>query len=778
MEFRLQQIIDATGAHLFGDSPADAIVTDFIFDSRSVVFPEGTLFVALRSEAADGHSHITSLISMGVRYFIVDNVPSLAREAKGCCFLLVKDTFQALEQLGAAARNRINGEMVAITGSQGKTVVKEMIHAMAPAGSVWTSPRSWNSRIGVPASLLEADENARACVIEAGIDGPGDMATLERIIRPTVGVFTGLTSEHDSGFSGRRQKLDEKLLLFRNVRTLVYNSGDKEIAGAIKARFADIRLVGVEDCSVAELDKLLASEAIIACGITPSDVKPAMVSNRLDVHQGVNDCTIVYDGFTHDMRSLRASLDFMRRRSSAHLSTTVILGDMVQDDAAKLPALLEAFGVSRVVGIGHQLGKAFVTGHFSFSFEKVDSVAEFLEKYDINQFSSENILIAGGPSDDFLRIKSELESARHDTIFEINLDAIVHNFNEYRSRVNHDTGMIAMVKASAYGLGALEISRALQAQGAAYLAVAVIDEGVELRRGGITMPIVVLNPVTTNYRALFKNRLEPSVFSIGELNTLVKEARKAGVKEFNAHIKLDTGMHRVGFTEAEIPALADALAANPELHVSSIFSHLATADCPDQSGYTSYQLANFERMSSRIMDALPYPVKRHILNTAGIATHPEYQHDMVRLGIGLYGVNPLPSVPMNLRPVATLKTTVISLKHWKAGTTIGYGRRGVLNRDSVIATIPIGYADGLDRHLSCGATSMIVRGVECPTVGNICMDQCMIDVTDVMDVALGDDVEVFGNVKPVEQLADILSTIPYEILTSVSPRVKRVYYRD
>ena len=335
-----------------------------------------------------------------------------------------------------------------------------------------------------------------------------------------------------------------------------------------------------------------------------------------------------------------------------------------------------------------------------------------------------------------------------------------------------------MVKASGYGTGALEVSKTLQAQGAAYLAVAVIDEGVELRRGGITMPIIVMNPVTTNYKALFDNKLEPSVFSLRELNILVNEARKAGVSQFKAHIKLDTGMHRVGFVESEIPQLLKTLGETPEVYVASIFSHLATADCPNETEYTEMQLATFDRLSRIIVDNTPHPVLRHILNTAGIMTHPESHYDMVRLGIGLYGVSPLDGDSNDIRTVATLRSTIISLKSWEAGTTIGYGRRGRLTRDSVIATVPIGYADGINRHLGCGNASFIVKGKECPTVGNICMDQCMIDVTGVPEVSIGDDVEIFGTQQPVEKLAQILETIPYELLTSVSPRVKRVYYRD
>lgn len=776
MKFSTHEIARATSAQIFGH-PGTDLTEYFIFDSRSLAFPKTTMFIALRTRAADGHRHLASLCAAGVKLFLVEDVPTWHNDFPDCCFLKVDNTFRALEQLAAEARKRIKGKVVAITGSQGKTVVKEMIFSLAP-DSVWRSPRSWNSRLGVPMSLLEAKEDSPICVFEAGIDRPGDMDALRGLLLPDVGVFTGLTDEHASGFESDRQKLQEKMRLFKNVPIVVGNTSSRLVDETFRTS-GDIRnFVAIRALDNMQTDRLLAETVLGECGVEPPDVDVPEVSNRLDVHQGVNECTIVFDGFTNDMRSLQASLDFMRRRSSAHLSTTVILGDIIDADPVALPRLLTAFGVSRVIVAGQRGAASLAGAKVPFTIEAVASASAFAENYDINQFSSENILIAGGPGKDFVAIKKLLESARHDTIFEINLDAITHNFNTYRQMVKPTTGIIAMVKASAYGLGALEIGRTLQAQGASYLAVAVIDEALELRRGGITMPIMVLNPVTTNYRALFNNDLEPSVFSIGELRTLVKEARRAGIGRFRAHIKLDTGMHRVGFTEAELGALTEALQESPELEVASIFSHLATADCPEQSDYTMEQLQRFERMSNKIMSTLPYPVKRHILNTAGIATHPEYQYDMVRLGIGLYGVNPLPKLKTDLRPTATLRTTVISLKNWPAGTSVGYARRGMLTRDSIVATIPIGYADGLDRHLSRGAASMIVRGVECPVLGNICMDQCMIDVTDVPGVALGDSVEVFGSSQPVEKIADVLDTIPYEVLTSVSPRVKRIYYRD
>lgn len=789
MRYNLHDIIATLGCGVEGDADGSTVGT-LLFDSRSLAEADGTMFCAMTTDAADGHIYIPDMYARGVRMFMVENLPDNPSRFEGAVFLTVPSVAEAITALAAAHRSRMKGRVVAITGSAGKTVVKEMLYQALSRASrpvkVARSPRSWNSQLGVPLSILETDTDADIAIVEAGIDSPGEMTRLAELIRPDIAVLTAITPEHDTGFESRRQKIDEKLGLLQCAAVRIVNISDPEV----QAR-AD-ELLGAYDAVHCEADPVEADRALTRAinkriGYTDNeaarmtaDVLP--VSNRIDVHEGVNDCVMLYDGFTNDVRSLAASLDFMRRRATSTRTNTLVTGDLFnasEADYDRLGRLLRAFGIGRVVAAGNEIAAYAASFGPTIDVETVGSVDELLNRYDINRFSSETILIAGGPAEGFRRLKAALETPRHDTIYEINLDALVHNFNYYRSLLRPETGVAAMVKASAYGTGALEVAKTMQAQGAAYLAVAVADEGVELRRGGITMPVMVLNPVTTNYPALFRYRLEPSVFSLRELDTLVAEARRSGVKEFKAHIKLDTGMHRVGFTEAEIPALLRALEAAPELRVASVFSHLATADCPDQTAYTQMQLDTYARASQQILDAMPYPVMRHILNTAGIMTHAESQYDMVRLGIGLYGISPLDAAAgADLRPVATLKSTICSIKTWEAGTTIGYGRRGVLTRPSVIATVPIGYADGVDRHLSCGAASFVVRGHECPTVGNICMDQCMIDITDVPGAAIGDDVEIFGTQMPVERVAEILGTIPYEPLSTVSPRVKRIYYRE
>ncbi len=774
----LSEIIEITGAEKVKHT--DLHINEFLFDSRSLSEPAHTMFCAISTDSADGHSFIADLYAKGVRMFMVERIPDWARRCSDAVFIKVENVLKAVERIGSQARSSLNCPVVGITGSQGKTVVKELIYEAA-GGGAWRSPRSWNSRLGVPVSLLEVPADTSVALVECGIDSAGDMEEIEKIVKPDFGILTSITDEHDNGFNSREEKIREKLKLFKNVSVLIYDASTPLVDNIVRETFPAENLRPVKADSIDNINKALAKATLKELGMDDSrvdNIEP--IANRMAVHECVNDCVMIYDGFTHDLRSLKSALDFMRRRSTSGRTSTLITSDFKadRDTYAQLARMLKNFGVNRIISIGSAINEYTSEFDPSIKIETVDTVASFLKQYDINRFSSETILIAGKPSSDFLQIKAILESARHDSIFEINLDAITHNFNYYRSLADSSTGFVGMVKASAYGTGALEASKTLQAQGAAYLAVAVIDEGVELRRGGITMPIIVMNPVTTNYKALFDNKLEPSVFSLRELNVLVNEARKAGVSRFKAHIKLDTGMHRVGFVESEIPQLIKTLSETPEVYVASVFSHLATADCPDEKEYTEMQLSTFDRLSRIIVDNTPHPVLRHILNTAGIMTHPERQYDMVRLGIGLYGVSPLDDDSNDIRPVATLRTTIISIKRWPAGTTIGYGRRGKLLQDSVIATVPIGYADGIDRHLGCGNASFIVNGKECPTVGSICMDQCMIDVTGVTDVAIGDDVEIFGTQQPVEKLAQILETIPYELLTSVSPRVKRVYYRD
>lgn len=784
MKLSLSDIAEITGASLSGNAGDTTLYRHLLTDSRSLADPAATVFCAIPTGSSDGHRYIAEMAARGVKAFLAERVPD-CQLPSDCALLLVPSVRDAIAALGAHIRDGFRGTLVAVTGSRAKTVVKEMLYDMLlRAGiSVHRSPRSWNSRLGVPLTLTEMPEGADCEIVEVGIDSVGDMDAHAAMLRPQIGILTAITREHDAGFGSLDEKIREKARLFASCTDIVADASCPRAIEILREIYPDKNIHPVLEETHTDTDAALARKAAEVLGVKTADesILP-MVSSRIDVQDGMEGCLILTDNFTPDADSLASALDFARRRAVDGRPLTLVLGDLrrapdsdPREVYARAARLARDFGVLDIIPVGAEAAEFLSPDDADMP--RFRSVADFLPSDACRNLHRRTVLLFGDQSADFGSLRDVLEDPRHDTVFEINLDSLVHNFNYYRSLLHPGTGIIAMVKASAYGTGAPGIARTLQEQGAAYLAVAVVDEGVELRRNGITMPILSLNPITNSYKALFDYRLEPSVFSLREFEMLLARAERYGVRDYPIHIKLDTGMHRLGFTEAELPALADALAAQSSLRVATVFSHLATADCLDQDDYTDAQLETFRRGSEYLMGRLPYPVRRHILNTAGIMRRPQHQYDLVRPGIGLYGVSPLPG-PSPLKPVAALVSTIISIKHWKPGITIGYGRRGVLTRPSVIATVPIGYADGVDRHFSCGRASFMVRGVACPTVGNICMDQCMVDVTDVPDVQIGDRVEIFGPEAPVETLAETLGTIPYELLTSVSPRVRRIYYRE
>lgn len=747
-------------------------------DSRDLTYPESTIFFALRTQANDGHQYIPQLYASGVRVFVVEKGKAPAEGYYDATFFEADSVIDALQEAAADIRKHYEIPIIGITGSRGKTVLKELLYAAGPT-EIARSPRSYNSQIGVPLSMWQLSHATRIGVFEAGISLPGEMTRLQKIIRPTIGVFTSLTDEHGASFLSLKEKACEKARLFAECAIVFVPAEDKNlpiILEAVKttAPQATIREIdgNIKDMAAAVGEYL---NTAYGCHLDTAKIHGLNdeITSRIDVTETLKNCLIVSDSFSSDLQSVNDALNFAHRHlTSGRTLTFIYVSPSMPIDACALASLLKAKEVSRFIGIGGALEGFSPDGIDCSHFDNAD---DFIANTSISDFADEVILINGAQASGADEIKSLLEAPRHETVMEVDLGAIVHNFNFFRSKIKPSTGVICMVKAAGYGVGAVELAKTLQNQGAAYLAVAVIDEGAELRRSGITMPIIAMNPIGTNYKALFDNRIEPSVFSIRELNLLLANAGKYGIKDYPIHIKLDTGMHRVGFLEEELPSLIEALAKTDAVKVASIFSHLATADCLDQDDYTQMQLDTYGRMSAYLLERLPYRPLRHVLNTAGILRYPQHQYDMVRLGIGLYGVSPIPGY--KLEPVARLLSTIISLKHWGEGITIGYGRRGRIHRPSEIATVPIGYADGMNRHLGNGAAYILVNGHKCPIIGNICMDQCMADVTGA-DAKLGDTVEIFGANAPLQRLSEALHTIPYEILTSVSPRVKRIYFRE
>lgn len=823
----ISEAIGAEPASVINDPEAE--IETLLTDSRSLWAGEDTLFFALRSESRDGHRFIGDVYGRGVRNFVVEKLPDDMGAYPGANFLVVPSTLSALQELGACRREEVDGRIVVgITGSRGKTAVKEWLYgAIGWYLPTRRSPRSYNSQIGVPLSLWELDPFTDMGIIEAGISRAGEMERLARIIAPDIAVITNVGDEHAEGFASPEEHAREKMKLAAGAKIVVYPWDDALLRAAVPEGAerigwsrtdpsADLYMPDGEEgfivpgyegevrvpyapgspamqnvCTVAA-----ALHALIKRYGFPLQVPELIdrlpqvaetVRTRIDVSDGVNGCLVAHDPFTHDVANLRAPLDFMHARTSMASDkrrTVLILTDieeprnMEEDAYEQMGRMVRLAAVDRFIGIGPKMGE--YRAYFpedSLFFADVEAMLGAMSPSD---FVDEFVMVKGAAAHPVHKIVEMLEARTHETVLEVNLDAITRNFNYFRSKLPATTGLIAMVKASGYGAGSLEIAKTLQAQGAAYLAVAVVDEGIDLRRAGITMPIMVMNPKVLNYRAMFSARLEPEIYCFDMLADVIREAEKCGIEEYPLHIKLDTGMHRMGFNTEELPELLRILNSTRAVRAATLFSHLATADCLDMDDYTELQLGVFERDTQTIMAGLPYAVKRHILNSAGILRFPEHHYDFARLGIGLYGVNTLPpECEEPLSCVSTLRTVVIAVKERKAGATIGYGRRGLLERDSVIATIPIGYADGMNRHFGRGAATVLIGGRECPTVGNICMDACMVDVTDVPGgVRPGDAVEIFGPEMPVQRLSDILGTIPYEILTSVSPRVKRVYYRE
>lgn len=766
---------------IFNDPDIKYLLTD----SRDLRDAAATVFFALTTASSDGHLYIAEMLDKGVRRFVARHKPA---DAPADAQFLITDSPEAvLQRIGHDRRRATNATIIAVTGSIGKTVVKELLfNALAQTHRVSRSPRSYNSQIGVPLSLWEIQPDDDYAIIEAGVDAAGQMTTLADIIEPNIGIITRITDEHSGGFSSRRQKIEQKAMLFASVSDIIYDGDDAEVESVLRQMYPHKRLHAAHGAGSA-INTSLARETLRVLGFD-ADAITAMteslntdIDTRLDVREGTGDTLIINDMFTPDVRSIEAAMAFMRRRAVASQRRCVLLlgelmnrhGETAADTYRKVAAAAADYGIGEVFATDDCADAyADIFSERGVSFSAVKGGVS-----DLPDLSRRMILVCGMPA----TVAAMLENPRHETTLDVNLDALIHNFNHYRSLVKPTTGVIAMVKASAYGMGALEVAKTLQAQGAAYLAVAVVDEGVALRRAGITMPIMVLNPITTNFRALVDYRLEPAVFSLRELETLLAHLPEPSATEnpYPIHIKLDTGMHRVGFIAEELPALARVLKATRRVAVATAFSHLATADCLDKDDYTDLQLQTFASMTHTLRQGIGYDFKRHILNTAGIQRRPEYQYDYVRLGIGLYGIDPVNVADPGLDVVATLRTRIISLHNWQPGVTVGYGRYGRIDKPSTIATIPIGYADGINRHFGRGAASFVVKDVECPTVGNICMDLCMIDVTDVPGgAAIGDEVEIFGRHASVRRLSDTLGTIPYEILTSISPRVARIYYRE
>lgn len=825
MRYTIEKVATLIGARRYGERHAD--IGFLLTDSRSLCFPEETLFFALKSKRSDGHQYIAELYRRGVRNFVVTHVQDDAAEAfPEANFLKVVDTLEALQRLAERHRDEYDIPVVGVTGSNGKTMVKEWLYQLtSPDLYVTRSPRSYNSQVGVPLSVWLMDGHTQLGIFEAGISERGEMAALRDIIQPTIAVLTNLGGAHQENFDSLEEKCREKARLFHGATTIVYPADDeivnrvvasldyqgeklywsmtdrkapmyiksiekKETAATITYRYQEgeenwYSIPFIDDASIT--DSIICAAVALHLGLDVDKLDDRMqhlepVAMRLEVKEGRHGCTVINDSYNSDFNSLDIALDFMSRRPDHHgRRRTLILSDILQSGVEPARLYSDVGGlaakrrVDKLIGIGPIISanadRIGIAEKYCFA-----TVEEFMRSSVFANLRNEVILLKGARRFGFERITELLVQKVHETVLEVNLKAVVDNLNYYRSFLKPGTKLACMVKADGYGAGSVEIAKTLQEHRVDYLAVAVADEGARLRGNGITSNIMVMNPELSAFKTMFDNELEPEVYSFRLLDALVRAAEKEGITNYPVHIKLDTGMNRLGFEpEKDMDMLIDRLRHQNAVIPCSVFTHFVAADSDDFDSFSAQQFDRFDKASKRLQQAFEHKILRHISNTAGIEHFPERQMDMCRLGLGLYGVNSRNNKIIN--NVSTLKSTILQLRHVPANETVGYSRKGKLTRDSLIAAIPIGYADGLNRHLGNRKGYCLVNGCKAEYVGNICMDVALIDVTDI-DCKEGDMVEIFGDDLPVTVLSQILDTIPYEVLTSVSSRVKRVYYQD
>ncbi|KAA5538056.1 bifunctional UDP-N-acetylmuramoyl-tripeptide:D-alanyl-D-alanine ligase/alanine racemase [Paenimyroides baculatum] len=784
-------------------------VLDISVDSRSLRNTANTLFFALKGNNHNAHDFLNDLYAKGVRYFVVSQDVSLPHNA---VVFKVDDTLRALQRFVAFYRKKYTFPVIGITGSNGKTIVKEWLNQLLlPFYNIIKSPKSYNSQVGVPLSVIAINEEHNLGIFEAGISQPNEMDFLEEVIQPTIGILTNIGPAHNEGFSTKEEKLQEKIKLFKNADVLISEKTDLIVASkSEKAQWFTWSFNETADVQFKKIDTVLnvkfnnaefsvdlpftdlASVENIATCITALlflkidtnyivEAIPQLqtVQMRLQVKKGMNDCLLIDDSYSSDYQSLKIALDFLEQQKT-HQQKTVILSDIFQSGFTpevlyqKVAQLLNQNHVTRVIGIGNKIG-SYLTNVPQF--QSYPDTETFLNDFNLRSFRSETILIKGSRSFQFEKIVAELEEKTHETVLEINLDAISHNLNFYKSKLKPTTKVMVMVKAFGYGNGSYEIAKLLAHHQVSYLGVAFADEGVELRKAGIKIPIVVMNPENSAFSTMIAYNLEPEIYNIEELNTFLQIAENQNLYNYPIHLKLNTGMNRLGFVEKDFDSLINLLKQTNLVEVASMFSHLATSDMPEERDFTLQQIQLFQKWSTDIKDQLNINPTLHILNTSGIYNFGEYQMDMVRVGIGLYGVGNDTNEDAQLQNVATLKTVVLQINDIEKDATVGYGRRFKAERKSKIATIAIGYADGIRRSYGNGKGCVLVNNQKAFIAGTVCMDMLMIDVTD-MDVKIGDEVIVFGNDLRITEIAKIWETIPYEVMTSISQRVKRIFYKE
>jgi Alr-MurF fusion protein len=820
----ITQIISATALQQGNNAPIEHILTD----SRKLLFPETSIFFAMQGQGRHGNTFINNLYQKGVRNFVVDNNFKEVEKYTDANFLVVDDVLVALQTLAAYHRHQFQYPVIGITGSNGKTIVKEWLHQLLGEDeNIIRSPKSYNSQVGVPLSVWRMNEAHTLGIFESGISQKGEMENLQKIIDPEIGIVTFIGSAHAEGFKNIDEKINEKLLLFKNSQQIIFCADDEKLNNAItnfintqnstlkiftwsKKNNASLFIKSTNkkdnateiiceynanefSFSISFTDEASIHNAITCCctllllnknaGFITEKMKQLRpLEMRMELKQGINNCYIINDGYSADLQSLSISLDFLEQQKQQQ-KHTVILSDVLQSgkDAdnlySKIATALSGKNITRFIGIGKEIS-AHANSFSSIKETSFYSTTEaFLQTVDTNNFKNEIILLKGARIFRFEEISKVLEQKAHETRLEINLNALRHNLKVYKQLLQPNVKTMAMVKAFGYGSGSAEVANVLQHAGVDYLAVAYVDEAVELRKAGITLPIMVLNTEAASFENVIKYKIEPELYSFDILYSFNKFLQQKNIDNFPVHIKIDTGMRRLGFEENDIEKLCQFLTSTKNIKVVSVFSHLAASDAANFDAFTKQQAQLFIAAANTIEKAIGYNFIKHLANSSAIYRHPQMQMDMIRLGIGLYGVDSSPIIQHRLQHVTTLKTTISQIKNLKKGETIGYSRKGVAQEDTKTATVRIGYADGYSRILSNGKGKMLVNGNPAPVIGNVCMDMTMLDITGI-DAHEGDEVIVFGEEPTVTNVAEWAETISYEILTNISQRVKRVYFEE
>ncbi|AWI25152.1 bifunctional UDP-N-acetylmuramoyl-tripeptide:D-alanyl-D-alanine ligase/alanine racemase [Flavobacterium pallidum] len=814
MTLTLPNIIPILNAKTNG-KPENFEIDSVSIDSRSLQNGAGTLFFAIAGPNYDAHSYISNLIENGVRNFVVTHIPENL-EGKAY-FIIVENTLDALQQFAAWYRGLFHFPVIGITGSNGKTIVKEWLNfLLGPDYNIIRSPKSYNSQVGVPLSVVSINENHNLGIFEAGISTVNEMVKLEPIIRPTIGLLTNIGSAHDEGFSNLGEKIKEKLKLFthsdilichknktveaflsQKVTTFTWSCKDESADVFIgkkpmvdktvlkirhNGQVFEIKIPFQDDASIENAIQCLM--VLLHFGYSHETIEQRMellypVEMRLKVKNGINNTTLIDDSYSSDFQSLKIALDFLESQKQ-YKKKTLILSDIFQSGLdtdelySKVSQLVISNKIQRVIGIGETISAYKNKFANCITFKDTEG---FIDAFDTLSFGNETILIKGARTFEFERIVLLLEEKTHETVLEINLNAISHNLNFFKSKLKPATKMMVMVKAFGYGNGGFEIAKLLEHHHVDYLGVAFADEGISLKSAGIKLPIMVLNPETTSFQSIIQHELEPEIYSIKGLKSFLQIAKQRKLEQFPIHIKIDTGMHRLGFEENNMDELIAILKENKSVKVKSILSHMATSDDVSFKDFALSQITRFEKLSAKLMTGLQIHPIRHMLNTSGITNFPDAQYDMVRLGIGLYGISNDAEEQKQLENVGTLKSVISQIRTIPEGDSVGYGRRFIADKPTKIATIPIGYADGISRGWGNEKGFVTIKNKKAPILGSVCMDMLMVDISNI-SCKEGDRVVIFGESPTVNEIAKALGTIPYEILTGISQRVKRVFYRE